>query len=58
MFQLPCGFAFCILTLSASLVHAGPQDDLQLREALKSDQRMYDNFQAFATALSPVTALQ
>jgi hypothetical protein len=30
---------------------AGPQDDLLLREALKADQRMYDNFHAFAKAL-------
>lgn len=51
MHPLACGFAFWILALSASLVRAGPQDDLLLREALKADQRMYDNFQAFAKAL-------
>jgi hypothetical protein len=30
---------------------AAPQDELLYREALKADQRMYDNFQAFAKAL-------
>jgi hypothetical protein len=45
------GFALCTLTVLASFALAGPQDDLLLREALKADQRMYDNFQAFAKAL-------
>ena len=40
-----------MVTAVASSAHAGPQDDLLLREALKADQRMYDNFQAFAKAL-------
>ncbi len=44
-------FAVCALTLLASVAHAGPQDDLLLREALNADQRMYANFQAFAKAL-------
>ena len=51
MLQCLRGFAFCVLTAVASSAHAGPQDDLLLREALKADQRMYDNFQAFAKAL-------
>lgn len=42
--------AFCAIAISTSAL-AGPQDDLLLREALKADQRMYDNFQAFAKAL-------
>lgn len=45
------GLVICMLTALAPSAPAGPQDDLLLREALKADQRMYDNFQAFARAL-------
>jgi hypothetical protein len=45
------GFAFFVVTAVASSAHASPQDDLLLREALRADQRMYDNFRAFAKAL-------
>jgi len=43
-----------VLVIVAFCVAPGPavaQDDLLHREALKSDQRMFDNFQAFAKAL-------
>jgi hypothetical protein len=39
------------IALLAPLSLAAPQDDLLYREALKADQRMVDNFQAFAKAL-------
>ena len=42
---------FAFVALLAPLAPAAPQDDLLNREALKADQRMYDNFQAFAKAL-------
>ena len=51
MLQRLRGFGFCVLIAVASSARASPQDDLLLREALKADQRMYDNFQAFAKAL-------
>jgi len=51
MLQRLRGFAVCVVAVVVSSVHASPQDDLLLREALKADQRMYDNFQAFAKAL-------
>jgi hypothetical protein len=40
-----------LVTLIASHAFAAGQDDLLYREALKADQRMYDNLQAFAKAL-------
>jgi hypothetical protein len=43
--------AFTATTLCAALALAAAQDDLLNREALKADQRMYDNLQAFAKTL-------
>jgi hypothetical protein len=39
------------IALTAPFTLAAPQDELLYREALKADQRMFDNFQAFAKAL-------
>jgi hypothetical protein len=44
-------FWFIAVALVGSAASAAPQDDLLYREALKADQRMYDNVQAFAKAL-------
>ena len=44
-------WAFAAAALVAVPAFAAAQDDLLHREALKADQRMVDNFQAFAKAL-------
>jgi hypothetical protein len=46
--------AFTLALLVASHAFAAAQDDLLYREALKADQRMFDNLQAFAKALRAV----
>jgi hypothetical protein len=46
--------AFALAALIASHAFGAAQDDLLYREALKADQRMYDNLQAFAKALRAV----
>jgi hypothetical protein len=51
MWQVLRGSVFCVVSALATSVLAGPQEDLLLREALTADQRMYENFQAFAKAL-------
>jgi hypothetical protein len=43
--------AFAAAALGAAPAFAAAQDDLLYREALKADQRMFDNFLAFAKAL-------
>ncbi len=48
--RLHC-LALVMFALGATHASAAAQDDLLHREALKADQRMYDNFQAFARAL-------
>ena len=48
--QLP-SLVCAVVALVAAPALAAPQDELLYREALKADQRMYDNFQAFAKAL-------
>ena len=51
MRKLPV-FCLALAIFGAGIsIAASPQDELILREALKSDQRLFDNFRAFAAAL-------
>jgi len=45
------GNALALLAMLSLGASAAPQDDILYREALKADQRMFDNLQAFAKAL-------